>query len=44
MGPVELDLRLLCQEVSVGIEAVKLGGDQSVHGHLECLVFKSESV
>ena len=30
MGPVELDLRLLCQEVSVGIEAVKLGGDQSM--------------
>lgn len=28
----------------MGNEAIKLGGDQSVHGHLECLVFKNESV
>lgn len=29
MGPVELDIRLLCQEVFVGQEAMQVGGDQA---------------
>lgn len=29
IGPVELDIRLLCQEVFVGEEAMKVGGDQA---------------
>lgn len=27
-GPVEMDIRLLCQEVLVGQEAIQVGGDQ----------------
>lgn len=29
-GPVELDIRLLCQDVFVGGEALKVGGDQAM--------------
>ena len=30
VGPVELEVRLLSQEVFMGSEAIKLGGDQSM--------------
>lgn len=43
MGTVELHMRLLGQEVFMGEEAVKIGGDQAVEVQ-NALYLKNESV